>query len=77
MMQLIPARGRLRIRAWNARYEQKMQLIPARGRLRVGVVDVVQQLQMQLIPARGRLRREHPRGVYVLGCSLSPRGDGY
>ena len=55
MMQLIPARGRLRIRAWNARYEQKMQLIPARG----------------------RLRREHPRGVYVLGCSLSPRGDGY
>ena len=78
LMQLIPARGRLRLIVERRTTMATMQLIPARGRLRACPARRRRHDLMQLIPARGRLQSgESSISSQLSRCSLSPRGDGY
>ena len=78
-MQLIPARGRLRLRVSPPKRVNMMQLIPARGRLPQDAPEYVTREELDAAyPREGTVTLyQYVNSNVPPRCSLSPRGDGY
>ena len=76
VMQLSPARGRLRFSLAFNLLSIGMQLIPARGRLLAGK-ELFTVIKDAAYPREGTVTATPACRSPGYGCSLSPRGDGY